>query len=106
MPFGVSISCSHFQHFSNAVAHLVKWKIGTGMGPLNYLDDYLFVAFLCSLCNQQVEMFLDICAQIGFPVSMDKTFWGTTQLTFLGLLIDTVARLVCILVDKINRILT
>ena len=37
LPFGAAISCSHFQRFSNAVAHLVKLR--TGKPLVNYLDD-------------------------------------------------------------------
>ena len=36
-------------------------------------------------------------------MNKDKTFWGTTLLQFLGMLIDTVKQLVCIPVQKINR---
>ena len=94
LPFGSSISCAHFQAFSNAVAHIVKKK--TRKNLINYLDDYFFAALLKLICNAQVQKFLDICALINFPVSMEKTFWGTTQLVFLGLLIDTVAQMVSI----------
>ena len=34
---------------------------------------------------------------------MDKTVWSSTSLIFLGLLIDSVAQVVCIPVDKIER---
>ena len=102
LPFGASISCSHFQRFSDAIAHITKVKNGNKL-PINYLDDFLFCALLCSLCNQQVRKFLEICELIKFPVSMEKTVWGTQFLTFLGLLIDTVNQVVCILVDKVER---
>ena len=49
LPFGSSISCSHFQAFSDAVAHLVKFK--TGKDLVNYLDDYLFAALLKLFCD-------------------------------------------------------
>ena len=48
LPFGGSISCSHFQRFSNCVAHIVQWKIGPPRSLLNYLDDYFFVALMKS----------------------------------------------------------
>ena len=32
-----------------------------------------------------------------------KTFWGTTWLTFLGLLIDTVRQMICIPLDKLEK---
>ena len=43
MLFGASVSCSRFQKVSDATAYLVKWK--THQDLINYLDDYLFVAF-------------------------------------------------------------
>ena len=102
LPFEAAISCTHFQCFSNAVAHLVKYW--TGKPVINYLDDYLFVALLKLLCNQQVNVFLAICEQIRFPVSMEKTFWGATIMVFLGLLIDTVAQTVSIPVNKVLKV--
>ena len=102
LPFGSSISCAHFQDFSNSVAHIVRFY--TKRECINYLDDYLFVALMKAICDGQVEVFLDICRIINFPVSLEKTFWGTTRgTTFLGLLIDTVKQLVCIPVEKIDR---
>ena len=82
LPFGSSISCAHFQALSATVAFLVSWR--TGEKLINYLDDYLFVALLKALCEQQLRVFLDICDQIKFPVSLDKTFWGPTRWFSLG----------------------
>ena len=101
LPFGASISCSHFQRFSNAVKHIVEWK--TKKGLVNYLDDFLFAALLAFMCNGQVKTFLEVCSLINFPVSMEKTFWATTSLTFLGLLIDTVNQCVAIPIEKISK---
>ena len=103
LPFGAAISCAHFQEFSDAVAHIVKFKMLQDL--VNYLDDFLFVALLKAWCDQQVRTFLDICEQIKFPVSMEKTFWGTTQLEFLGLLIDTIYHIMSVPVNKIEKAL-
>ena len=62
LPFGASISCSHFQRLSNAVAHLVKFR--TNKDLVNYLDDYLFAALLGLICNNQVNIFLQVCQEI------------------------------------------
>ena len=67
LPFGASISCSHFQRFSNAVAFLVKRR--TRKPLINYLDDYFFAALTALLCNNQIQVFLDICESIRFPLS-------------------------------------
>ena len=50
-------------------------------------------------------MFLDICKDINFLVSMEKTFWGQTVIIFLGLLIDAVQKMVCLPQDKIQQAL-
>ena len=101
MPFGASISCSHFQRFSNAIAFLVEQK--TKKENINYLDDYFFVDYFKVDCNNQVKVFLTVCQTINFPVSKEKTFWGTTRLSFLGLLIDTILEMIFIPIDKLER---
>ena len=72
LPFGASISCAHFQRFSNAIAHTFKFK--TGKDTDNYLDDFLFAVLLKAMCNGQAEVFLQICKAVNFPVALDKTF--------------------------------
>ena len=99
LPFGASISCALFQEVSDAIAHLFRTK--TGQDVINYLDDYFFADFINSLLNNQIKQFLFICEQIGMPISHEKTFWATTQLTFLGLLIDTIRQLVLLLCEKV-----
>ena len=58
---------------------------------------------LKAICNGQVKVFVDICRTIGLPVNLEKTHWGTTLLTFLGLLIDTINRGVSVPVEKIQK---
>ena len=103
LPFGSSISCAIFQAVSDAIAYIVRCRVKKS--NVNYLDDYLFAAALRESCNYQVRVFLDICEQINFPVALEKTFWGTTILVFLGLLLDTVKQLVCIPAEKIEKAL-
>ena len=87
LPFGSSISCAIFQRFSNSIAYLVRFR--TKRKALNYLDDFFFAALLKLCCDDQLDEFLKICSEINFPVALEKTVWGTTLLTFLGLLLDT-----------------
>ena len=105
LPFGAAISCALFQRVSNALAYLVRWRtkvVHKVDKPLvNYLDDFLFVALLRYLCNAQMEIFMKICEQVGFPIAPEKTVWGTTQLVFLGLLLDTVNQLVLLPREKV-----
>ena len=102
LPFGAAISCSHFQKFSDAVSHIVKYKTG-GKVNINYLDDFLFITLLKAMCNAQVNMFLEVCRLINFPVSLDKTVFACTQLIFLEFLINSVRQLVLIPIEKIHK---
>ena len=101
MPFGASISCSHFQRFSNAIAYIIKMK--SKKENVNYLDDFLFVAMWKVFCNQQVELFVETCNSINFPVSKEKTTRASSIIIFLGLLIDTMRQMVFVPVDKVMK---
>ena len=87
LPFGASISCAIFQRLSNAVCHIAKVRSGQETIS-NYLDDFLFVAYLKSMCNKMIEDFLLICQTIGMPIALEKTEWATSLITFLGILLD------------------
>ena len=87
LAFGVSISCKTFQEVSNGIAHIVRYI--TKRDLVNYLDDYYFCALLKHVCNNDMKAFIDVCRQISMPISIDKTVWACTLMTFLGFLIDT-----------------
>ena len=101
LPFGASISCSHFQRFSNAIRHIVEYR--TKKTLVNYMDDFMFAALMKLLCNSQVKEFIHVCEIISFPISLEKTFWATTRLVFLGLLIDTINQCVYVPIDNVNK---
>ena len=101
LPFGASISCAIFQAISDAIAWIVS--VRCRKSNVNYLDDYLFAAALKAICDSQIRLFLQVCEDINFPVAMEKTYWGTTVLTFLGMLLDTERQLICIPVDKLVK---
>ena len=54
----------------------------------NYLDDFLFLASLLATCNDLMENFLELCHEVGFPISLDKTHWAALRIVFLGILLD------------------
>ena len=35
-----------------------------------------------------IRQFLELCAQLGVPVSMDKTEWASEKIIFLGIMLD------------------
>ena len=101
LPFGASISCSHFQRVSNGISHIMKYR--SSKENVNYLDDFLFAAIRKLWCDQQIQMFINICDEIGLPINVNKTFWGTTYLVFLGLLINTITQTVSVPMEKLEK---
>ena len=57
LPFGASISCSHFQRFSNALKFLGEYITKKNFHVVNYLDDYLFIETSRVACNTLVRSF-------------------------------------------------
>ena len=80
LPFGHSISCSHFQRVSNGIQAIFMHR--TGHRANNYLDDFLFVAWTRLVTNQLVEKFLEMCKEINFPIAMDKNALGNYGASF------------------------
>ena len=110
LPFGAAISCLHFQRFSDALTHIVRWKNNITMQVdkpiVNYLDDFLFVILLALACNLQTQLFMEICEQINFPLSEDKMETATMRLVFLGLLVDTVKQMIMLPKEKLQKGIT
>ena len=102
-PFGSTISCCHFQRVSDGIKFIFKHR--TGKRATNYLDDFFFVALMQLWCNNLVEAFLQICKEISFPVSLEKTVWGCQVIVFLGILLDTVNKRVRIPLEKRRKAL-
>ena len=101
LPFGSSISCALFQRFSDALSFIVTKK--SGKENVNYLDDFLFIQLMKSLCDHQINIFLDLCKRINLPVSAEKTEWSSNMIVFLGLLIDAKRQLLCIPFEKLEK---
>ena len=106
LPFGASISCSHFQRFSNALRFLVEYLTGKKLHIVNYLDDYLFIETTTGACNSLVRSSLQLCQDINLPVSIDKTEWACERLVFLGILLDGRHLVLSIPEQKRDRALT
>ena len=105
LPFGASISCSHFQHFSNVLQHIFEHKTRKPMVLTYYLDDFLFVESTVAKCNELVRVFLSICSEIGVPIADEKTKWSNESccITFLGMLLDGKRKVISIPEEKIVK---
>ena len=106
LPFGSSISCSHYQRFSNTLRHIIEFRTGFhGRAINNYLDNFLFIAFTEMVCNQMIQMFIKLCQELRVPVAFEKTEWAGTLVVFLGILLDWVNLVLSLPVEKKNKAL-
>ena len=88
LPFGVSISCTIFQAFSDALNHLIEYLLKLDDTITNYLDDFLFVAILRENCDAMMRVFVQLCEEINCPLSEEKTEWASVVIVFLRTLLD------------------
>ena len=113
LPFGASISCAHYQRFSNSLKHILKHQIGKlhNIGPeqardlTNYLDDFLFLAWRKWVCNLMIQQFLELCKKINLPVALEKTEVASTLMVFLGILLDGQRMLLSLPIEKQQKAL-
>ena len=66
----------------------------------NYLDDFLVAAMTKFLCTVMLTEFLSIHELLGIPISLEKTEWPDSLMTFLGILLDGRQRILAIPEEK------
>ena len=101
LPFGASISCSHFQRISNALRHIMVVKHRADL--TNYLDDFLFLALTILRCNYLLNQFLQVCDEIGIPMALEKTEYASDMVIFLGLLLNGKLFVLSLPIEKRNK---
>ena len=99
MPMGCSSSCKTFETFSSAINWIGIQKLGIPH-LLTILDDFLFIAPSESLCQRQLDIFLQFCQYAGIPIAPEKTVGPATCLTFAGIELDTVVQEARLPLDK------
>ena len=105
LPFGASVSCKNFTYFSDSLQHITEYLLRKKFVVTNYLDDFLFVANSQSECNHMVSTFLQMCENIGCPVSFEKTEWATQSIIFLGILLNGRNKTLSIPIEKKTKAL-
>lgn len=72
---------------------------------LHLLDDFLIVAPTESLCQKQLQIFIDLCNYLGVPIAQEKMFGPSQVLSFAGIELDTCLMEARLPQDKINKCL-
>lgn len=103
LPFGSSEACAIFEKFSSFIDWRVKHE--TGYEISHMLDDFFQVHSDQQECARLLQVFLDICAKLKFPVSAEKTVQPTQIIVYLGLLINSLLMVISIPKDKCDQAL-
>jgi len=105
LPFGLISVPKLF----SAVADALQWIMEQNGVPglLHYLDDFLiFGAPDSPECHRALEQALWLCELLGVPVAKLKTEGPATIIVFLGIELDTMARILCLPEEKLHRLQT
>ena len=74
---------------------------------MHYLDDYFTVSPANSLvCAHNVHTITQVASQVCIPLAPNKLEGPTTQLVFLGILIDTTCMETSLPDDKLHELLS
>ena len=87
-PFGLRSSPKIFI----SVADALEWVFqGRGVTwSTHYIDDFLAIGKPNSTeCRSNLEVMLETCSWLGIPLKEDKLEGPSTELTFLGITLDT-----------------
>ena len=102
LPMGCASSCKTFELFSTAVEWIARHKCYIDK-LLHLLDDFLFISPTHSRCQDTLDRFLKLCAQLGIPIAPEKTFGPATTLTFAGIELDSIKCEARLPRDKIEK---
>ena len=87
VPMGAASSCRNFELLSSALEWIAKHKLGIPH-IIHILDDFLIIDKSMAACGTHLQRFLDTCADIGVPMTSEKTEGPLQVLTFAGIELD------------------
>ena len=70
-----------------------------------YVDDYLTMGPpRPTVCQQDINIFIFLCTELGFPLAVEKSEGMSTSLSFLGIILDMERMETRLPADKLARI--
>lgn len=104
LPFGCRSSPAKFEEFST----FLNWCIQPGREEdrdcAHYADDFLIMgAANTDACLIKLNQLQELCVSLGVPLAPDKFQGPSTQIKFLGLLVDTQNMQVKVPPEKIHK---
>ena len=100
VPFGTRHGSQIFQRLSDGVRYVMRQK---GYDIIDYIDDYVGVG-VPSVASASFSALIDLMGDLGLTISQKKLVPPSTQVTCLGVLIDTVKGTISIPPDKLHDV--
>ena len=104
LPFGSRSSPYIFNCFADVLWWFITTLCGVAM-CIHYLDDFFLAAKTKSECESYMKRVKDLFCFLGVPIALDKLEGPSTVLTYLGIEIDTVKRILRLPVKKLTSLL-
>ena len=101
LPFGFRHGSIFFQRCSDTIRYVMKEHGFPGLW--NYLDDLIYTG-LPSKIHESFAFLLQLLADLGLDISMDKLVQPSTSVVCLGILIDSKNQTISIPPDKLQEI--
>lgn len=107
LPFGHVLSPYYFVDFVGRPVQYVAVRRGaTLLGALeSYIDDFFGGCDTYEKALEQMQLWLQVCADLGVPVSKAKTFLPAQVVEILGFIINTVHMTISVDRERIQDIL-
>lgn len=105
LAMGCRTSCKIFEELSTAIEWIALNKLGI-QGMVHVLDDFLLIEKSKSAAISRFKAFIDLCLDIGIPLSAEKTIFPTRVIEFLGITLDATKMEARLPPDKIEKCCT
>ena len=102
LPMGCSASCQIFETLSGALHWVANSKLGIQY-MAHILDDFLILDSSQQRCSHSLTAFVEMCSDIGIPISREKTFSPSRNIIFLGYELDSVEMTIRLPHDKVQK---
>ena len=104
LPFGLRSSPYLFEQFASGLQYIMERKGAHDIE--HYLDDY----FTCgpaktNICQENIDIMLKSCNETGFEVNLSKFVEPTTELEYLGIVIDSINMQLKISAHRLHEIM-
>ena len=102
LPQGAASSCYIFEKIATALQWILQHKFGVS-NVIHYLDDFLFLSETLPKCAEYMATFRHLCDDIGIPINHSKTEGPLTDLTFLGISLNSNTFTASLPMDKVTK---